>query len=253
MLARAAKRAAPRRVLPCRRMTRSDPPPPRRGPYAPNNPKIPASRRVPQRRRRPTSAALPAIILSICAVVAIGLFIGLMGVYTAYANGLPDVGQIENFPLPRRLHRRLCRRPGARRLRRGGPPRDPVQRDPRGDAPGAGRRRGPDLLDESRASTSAASCGPPCRTSRPARRSRAPRPSASSWFGCASSAPTCWPIPIAASSARSRRRFSPCASATAMRVRRAKRRSWRCTSTRSTTATTRMGYGPPRVPTSART
>ena len=55
---------------------------------------------MPQRRRRPTSAALPAIILSICAVVAIGLFIGLMGVYTAYANGLPDVGQIEKFPLP---------------------------------------------------------------------------------------------------------------------------------------------------------
>ena len=43
---------------------------------------------------------LPAIILSICAVVAIGLFIGLMGVYTAYASGLPNVGEIENFPLP---------------------------------------------------------------------------------------------------------------------------------------------------------
>ena len=120
-------------------MTRSDPPPPRRGPYAPNNPKIPPGRRVPQRRRKPASAALPAIILSICAVVAIGLFIGLMGVYTAYASGLPDVGQIEKFPLPEGST--VLSADGqelatfAAEDRRG----IPLQRDPRGHAPGADR------------------------------------------------------------------------------------------------------------------
>ncbi|MGH2386291.1 MAG: transglycosylase domain-containing protein, partial [Candidatus Limnocylindria bacterium] len=73
-------------------MTRRAPPPGRR----------PAPRRGSgsvNPRRRPGSPALPRIILAIFGVLAIGLFAGLMSVYTSFTSDLPDIADIENFDL----------------------------------------------------------------------------------------------------------------------------------------------------------
>ncbi|MDH4335042.1 MAG: penicillin-binding protein, partial [Chloroflexota bacterium] len=50
-------------------------------------------------RPRASVAALPAIVLGGFAVLAVGLFIGLMGVFASYTSGLPDPGDLENFEL----------------------------------------------------------------------------------------------------------------------------------------------------------
>jgi membrane peptidoglycan carboxypeptidase len=42
---------------------------------------------------------LPVVILGACAALAAALFIGLMGVYAAYTDGLPPVTDLENFNL----------------------------------------------------------------------------------------------------------------------------------------------------------
>jgi membrane peptidoglycan carboxypeptidase len=52
--------------------------------------------------RTPTTgglAVLPAVILGASAAVALALFVGVMGVYAAYTNGLPPVTDLENFNL----------------------------------------------------------------------------------------------------------------------------------------------------------
>jgi len=91
-------------------MTRRTPPPPRG--YTPgavrrsppkggvNDPRVPGR----AGRRPPPIAALPAIILGAFAVVAAGLFIGVMAVYASYTSGLPDVSSIENFQLSEGSH-----------------------------------------------------------------------------------------------------------------------------------------------------
>jgi membrane peptidoglycan carboxypeptidase len=71
-------------------MTRPPPPPGRRPPPRGRPP-----------RRRPVSSALPKVILLVFAVVGLGLFAGIMSAYAAYTSGLPDVSEIENFPLAR--------------------------------------------------------------------------------------------------------------------------------------------------------
>jgi membrane peptidoglycan carboxypeptidase len=91
-------------------MTRRIPPPPRG--YTPgavrrSSPLSGASDpRVPARagRRPQPIAPLPAIILGAFAVVAAGLFIGVMAVYASYTSGLPDVSSIENFQLSEGSH-----------------------------------------------------------------------------------------------------------------------------------------------------
>jgi membrane peptidoglycan carboxypeptidase len=91
-------------------MTRRIPPPPRG--YTPGAVRRSSAtgsasdpRRSPHSRKRPaTIAALPAIILGAFAVVAAGLFIGVMAVYASYASGLPDVSSIENFQLSEGSH-----------------------------------------------------------------------------------------------------------------------------------------------------
>ncbi|MGZ8481475.1 MAG: transglycosylase domain-containing protein, partial [Candidatus Limnocylindria bacterium] len=70
-------------------MTRRPPPPGWRGPPGRGAPG----------RRRPGSTALPRIVLALFGALAVGLFVGLMGVYASYTNGLPDVADIENFDL----------------------------------------------------------------------------------------------------------------------------------------------------------
>ncbi|MBA2633035.1 MAG: transglycosylase domain-containing protein, partial [Chloroflexi bacterium] len=73
-------------------MTRRPPPPggrpvPRRG------------ARGPDPRRRPGTTALPRLILAVFGVLAIGLFALILGVYSSYTTGLPNVEDIENFDL----------------------------------------------------------------------------------------------------------------------------------------------------------
>jgi membrane peptidoglycan carboxypeptidase len=53
--------------------------------------------------RRPI-APLPAIVLGAFAVLAAGLFIGVMAVYASYTSGLPDVASVENFQLSEGSH-----------------------------------------------------------------------------------------------------------------------------------------------------
>src|SRR5512143_631007 len=81
-------------------MTRRPPPPRRSGAtYRPGLGTPPWA--APYRRTASSGplAPLPAIILGIAAILAVGLFAGAMAVYAAYTAGLPDVGQIENFQL----------------------------------------------------------------------------------------------------------------------------------------------------------
>src|SRR5438874_3009069 len=51
------------------------------------------------RRAPAATAALPAIVLGSFALLGAALFAGVIAVYAAYTNGLPDVGQVENFQL----------------------------------------------------------------------------------------------------------------------------------------------------------
>src|SRR5215211_1926798 len=44
-------------------------------------------------------AMLPVVILGAFAALAAALFIGMLGVYAAYTNGLPSAADIENFEL----------------------------------------------------------------------------------------------------------------------------------------------------------
>jgi membrane peptidoglycan carboxypeptidase len=69
----------------------------RRTPLPPRHSTLP--RRPAPARRSTSFAPLPAIILGAFAVLAIGLFVGALGVYGAYTASLPDVGQVENFQL----------------------------------------------------------------------------------------------------------------------------------------------------------
>jgi membrane peptidoglycan carboxypeptidase len=63
--------------------------------------RVPIDDRPGQVRRTParSGAQLPAILLGATAVVAGALFAGVIAVYVAYAAGLPDIGQVENFQL----------------------------------------------------------------------------------------------------------------------------------------------------------
>ena len=52
-----------------------------------------------QGRRRAGSPTLPRLILGVFALLAAGLFILIVSVYTSFTSGLPDVAGIENFDL----------------------------------------------------------------------------------------------------------------------------------------------------------
>jgi membrane peptidoglycan carboxypeptidase len=81
-------------------MTRRPPPPRRSG--AVYRPGLAGASRTERRTGRSAPgpiAAVPAIILGIGTILAVGLFAGVIAVYAAYTSGLPDVGQIENFQL----------------------------------------------------------------------------------------------------------------------------------------------------------
>jgi membrane peptidoglycan carboxypeptidase len=71
-------------------MTRPTPPRPHRG-------------AVPRRPARPRPSgsfgAVPALILGVFAVLAAGLFLGVMAVYASYTSGLPNVAGVEDFQL----------------------------------------------------------------------------------------------------------------------------------------------------------
>ncbi|HLE58331.1 MAG TPA: transglycosylase domain-containing protein, partial [Candidatus Limnocylindria bacterium] len=58
----------------------------------------PRSRPAPPARRA-VVAPLPAIVIGGSAVLAVALFIGILGVYQSYATGLPDPAGIEQFEL----------------------------------------------------------------------------------------------------------------------------------------------------------
>ncbi|HEX5397298.1 MAG TPA: transglycosylase domain-containing protein, partial [Candidatus Limnocylindria bacterium] len=79
-------------------MTRRTPPPPRRGQPLRSRPGAsPRSRTA--ARPRGGIAPLPAIVLGVFAVLAVGLFVGVMAVYASYASSLPDASTIDDITL----------------------------------------------------------------------------------------------------------------------------------------------------------
>src|SRR5574338_414114 len=83
---------------PAGRMTRRTPPPPRRG-QPPRGRYGPPPRPRSGARPRPGVAPLPAIILGVFALLATGLFVGVMAVYGSYTSGLPDPSTIDDVTL----------------------------------------------------------------------------------------------------------------------------------------------------------
>jgi membrane peptidoglycan carboxypeptidase len=59
----------------------------------------PQAPRSPGSIHRSRLAPLPALILGAFAALAVAAFIGVVAVFTAYAAGLPDPGELEHFPL----------------------------------------------------------------------------------------------------------------------------------------------------------
>src|SRR6187399_2455155 len=70
-------------------------PAPRGASPRPARPSAAAHRAI--RRRGP--AVLPMVIMGVFVVMAGALFIGIMGVYAGFTNGLPAVEELENFTL----------------------------------------------------------------------------------------------------------------------------------------------------------
>ncbi len=206
-------------VLPCRPMTRRPPPPGWRGPPGRGAPG----------RRRPGSTALPRIVLAVFGALAVGLFVGLMGVYASYTNGLPDVADIENFDLAQ----------GSTVVSGDGTELATFAIEDRREISFA---EIPQLMIDAQVAAEDQTFWtepvhrlpqhrPRAAAERPGRRDRLGRvhdlPAAR--CGCASSTRRSWPTPSARWSARSRRRSSPSGSTSDIRGPRARSASSRCT------------------------
>ncbi len=122
----------------------TDVPPPGAEQRLPRPARPPAAAHRAVRRRGP--AVLPMVIMAAFVALAGALFIGLMGVYAAYTNGLPPVEDLENFTLDEGSRVVSADGVRARHLRRRASRGRAVRRDPAAPDRCPGGRRGRDLL-----------------------------------------------------------------------------------------------------------